>query len=100
MKRRRRRPRALEGARFDARQASRHEDLAADECRRAELAEWERIDRLLVAAAPGTVYDPDTDDVVQTELATEAAAAAEWEAAVREAQRIAARWCDTSPRGP
>ncbi|MFF9673573.1 hypothetical protein ACF1GS_18005 [Streptomyces eurythermus] len=46
------------------------------------------------------MYDPDTDDVVQTELATEAAAAAEWEAAVREAQRIAARWCDTSPRGP
>ncbi|QIS76346.1 hypothetical protein HB370_41180 [Streptomyces sp. DSM 40868] len=82
---------ALEDARFDARQASQHEDLAADERRRAELAEWERIDQLLAAAAPGTVYDPDTDDVVQAELATEAAAAAEREAAVREAQRIAAR---------
>ncbi|WP_030791309.1 hypothetical protein [Streptomyces sp. NRRL S-920] len=83
--------RALEDARFDARQDSRHEDLADDERGRAELAEWERIDQLLVAAAPGTVYDPDTDDVVQAELAAEAAAAADREAAVREAQRIAAR---------
>ncbi|MGW2956724.1 hypothetical protein [Streptomyces eurythermus] len=82
---------ALEDARFNARQASRHEDLAADERRRAELGEWERIDRLLAAAAPGTVYDPCTDNVVRAELATEAAAAAEREAAVREAQRIAAR---------
>jgi hypothetical protein len=82
---------ALEGARFDARQDSRHEHLADDERGRAELAEWERIDQLLAAAAPGTMYDPDTDDVVQAELAAEAAAAAEREAAVREAQRIAAR---------
>lgn len=37
------------------------------------------------AAAPGTVYTPDTDAVVQAELA------AEREAAVREAARIAAR---------
>jgi hypothetical protein len=58
---------------------------------RAELAEWERIDQLLPAAAPGTVYDPDTDDVVQAELAAEAAAAAAREAELREAQRIAAR---------
>ncbi|MFD5098902.1 hypothetical protein [Streptomyces albidochromogenes] len=36
------------------------------------------------------MYDPDTDNVVQAELAAEAAAAAEREAAVREAQRIAA----------
>ncbi|MGA5425106.1 hypothetical protein [Streptomyces lavendulocolor] len=79
---------ALEDARFDARQNSRHEDLADDVRGRAE---WERIDQLLAAAAPGTVYDPDTDDVVQAELAAEAAAAAEREAAVREAQRIAAR---------
>ncbi|NEC13175.1 hypothetical protein G3I34_12960 [Streptomyces sp. SID8014] len=81
---------ALEEARFDARQASRHEDLADDVRGPAELAEWERIDQLL-AAAPGTVYDPDTDDVVQTELAADAAAAAAREADLREAQRIAAR---------
>lgn len=56
---------APEDARFDARQASRHEDLADDARGPAELAEWERIDQLLAEAAPGTVYDPDTDDVVQ-----------------------------------
>jgi hypothetical protein len=82
---------ALEDAWFDARQDSRHEDLADDVRGRAELAEWERIDRLLAAAAPGAVYEPGTDDVVQAELAAEAAAAAEREAAVREAQRIAVR---------
>ncbi|MCF4141117.1 hypothetical protein L1856_36315 [Streptomyces sp. Tue 6430] len=37
------------------------------------------------------MYDPDTDDVVRAELTAEAEAAAEREAAVREAQRIAAR---------
>ncbi|UXY33253.1 hypothetical protein [Streptomyces sp. HUAS TT20] len=83
--------RALEDARVDARQDSRHEHLADDERGRAELAEWERIDQLLAAAAPGTVYAPDTDDVVQAELAAEAAAAAEREVQLREAQRIAAR---------
>lgn len=76
---------ALEDARFDARQDSRHEHLADDDRGRAELAEWERIDQLLASAAPGTVYDSDTDDVVQAELA--AARAAE----LREAARIAAR---------
>ncbi|WP_309055887.1 hypothetical protein [Streptomyces sp.] len=44
-----------------------------------------RLEQLLAAAAPGTMYDPDTDDVVQAELA------ADREAAVREAQRIEAR---------
>lgn len=39
----------------------------------------------------GTVYDPDADDVVQAELATDAAAAASREAELREAARIAAR---------
>ncbi|WP_413097315.1 hypothetical protein [Streptomyces nitrosporeus] len=82
---------ALEDARFDARQASRHEDLADDVRGPAELAEWERLDQLLAAAAPGTLYDPDTDDVIQAELAAEAAAAAAREADLREAQRIAAR---------
>lgn len=81
---------ALENARFDARQDSLHEDLADDVRGRAELAEWERITQLLAAAAPGTVYDPDTDDVVQAELAAEAAAAAR-ETELREAARIAAR---------
>ncbi|MGW5172441.1 hypothetical protein ACWEQ1_34355 [Streptomyces nodosus] len=46
---------ALEEARFDARQASRHEDLAHDVRGPAELAEWERIDQLLADAVPGTV---------------------------------------------
>ncbi|MEV1093277.1 hypothetical protein [Streptomyces microflavus] len=82
---------ALDVARFDARQNSRFEDLAVDERGPAELGEWERIARLLADAAPGTVYDPDTDDVVRAELAADAAAAAEREAAVRDAQRIAAR---------
>ncbi|MET9736445.1 hypothetical protein ABZZ79_39295 [Streptomyces sp. NPDC006458] len=44
-----------------------------------------RHTQLLAAASAGTLYDPDTDDVVQAELA------ANREAAAREAQRIAAR---------
>jgi hypothetical protein len=82
---------ALEEARFDARQDSRHEDLADDVRGRAELAEWERLHQLLADAEPGTLYAPDTDDVVQAELAAEAAAAAAREAELREAARIAAR---------
>ncbi|MFF5881108.1 hypothetical protein ACIQ9M_34765 [Streptomyces californicus] len=82
---------ALDVDRFDARQASRFEDLALDERGPAELGEWERIVRLLADAAPGTVYDPDTDDVVRAELAADAAAAAAREAELREAMRIAAR---------
>ncbi|WP_369192389.1 hypothetical protein [Streptomyces sp. R08] len=81
---------ALEDARFDARQDSRHEHLADDERGRAEIAEWERIEQLLADAASGTVYDLGVDVVVQEELAAEAAAAAR-EAELREAQRIAAR---------
>ncbi|GAB1339840.1 hypothetical protein ACE1SV_64300 [Streptomyces sp. E-15] len=84
---------ALEDARFEARQVSRRENLADDVRGPAELAEWERIDQLLAAAPTGTVYDPDTDDVVQAELAAEAAAAAAAarEAELREAARVAAR---------
>ncbi|MEU0744586.1 hypothetical protein [Streptomyces sp. NPDC006134] len=67
---------ALEEARFDARQASWFEDLADDVRGRAELAEWERLAQLLAAAPSGIVYDPDTDEVVQAELAADAAAAA------------------------
>ncbi|MEU3407559.1 hypothetical protein ABZ766_26935 [Streptomyces sp. NPDC006670] len=81
---------ALEEARFDARQASRYEDLANEVRGPAELAEWERIAALLAAAGPGIVYDPDVDDVVQAELAADAGAAAR-EAELREAVRIAAR---------
>ncbi|MFE2210198.1 hypothetical protein [Streptomyces rubiginosohelvolus] len=85
---------ALDVARFDARQNSRFEDSALDERGPAELGEWERIARLLADACPGTVYDPDTDDVVRAELAADAdadAAAAAREAELREAMRIAAR---------
>ncbi|MFE9469328.1 hypothetical protein ACFYNW_38095 [Streptomyces virginiae] len=82
---------ALEDARLDARQASRYEDLAADLRGPAELAEWERIAALLAAAGPGAVYDPDVDDVVQAELAADAAIAGAQEAELREAVRIAAR---------
>jgi hypothetical protein len=82
---------ALEDARFDARQAARHEDLAGDERRHTELAEWERLHQLLAAAAPGTVYDPAVDAVVQADLAADAAAAAAREAELREQARIAAR---------
>ncbi|MCY0922846.1 hypothetical protein OS965_32685 [Streptomyces sp. H27-G5] len=80
---------ALEGARFEARQDSRHEDLANDERGPAELAEWARITQLL--AGTDDVYDPQGDVVVQAELAADAAAAAAREAELREAQRIAAR---------
>lgn len=72
---------ALKSARFDARQASRFEDLADDVRGRAELAEWKRLDQRLAAAPTGTVYTPDADDVAQAELAAEAAA--DREAAVR-----------------
>ncbi|WP_257980193.1 hypothetical protein [Streptomyces sp. CB02959] len=62
--------------------------LLADDIRgRAELAGWERRAQLL--AVPGTVYAPDTDGVVQAELAAMAAAAREAE--LREAAGIAAR---------
>ncbi|MBT1185203.1 hypothetical protein HET69_14570 [Streptomyces sp. CJ_13] len=82
---------ALEEARFHARQSSRYEDLADDLRVPAELAEWEHIAQVLAAAPAGTVYDPDVDDVVQAELAADAAAAAAPEAELREAARIAAR---------
>ncbi|MFD4116549.1 hypothetical protein ACFWSJ_24210 [Streptomyces niveus] len=66
------------------------EDLADDVRGPAELAEWERLAQPLADAAPGTVYDPATDDVVQAELAADAAAA-DREAELRGATRIAAR---------
>ncbi|WP_037699475.1 hypothetical protein, partial [Streptomyces scabiei] len=60
---------ALGDARFDAWQDSRREDLADDVRGPAELTEWERVAQLLADTAPGTLYDPDVDDVVQAELA-------------------------------
>lgn len=83
--------RALDDARFDARQDSRHEDLACDVRGRAELAEWERIEQLLAAAGPGALYGADTDDVARAELAADAAAAAAREAELREEARVTAR---------
>lgn len=82
---------ALEDSRFDARQASRHEDLADDVRGRAERVERERIAQMLGAPPPDTGYDPDTDEVGRAEPAAEAAAVAEREAAVRDGQRIGAR---------
>ncbi|MFE9686878.1 hypothetical protein [Streptomyces sp. NPDC006285] len=54
---------AFEDARFETRQASRHEDLADDARGPAELAEWERIDQLLgpiehPRASPGRCLAP------------------------------------------
>ncbi|MEV6618668.1 hypothetical protein AB0N31_33390 [Streptomyces sp. NPDC051051] len=80
---------ALEDARFLARQEARHEPVTDDERGRAELAEWERLERLLAAAAPNTVYGPDLDDVVQAELAAEAAATTARDAALRATARSA-----------
>jgi hypothetical protein len=81
----------LEDAQFDARQASRNDDLVDDARVAAELAEWKRIDQLLAAASASTVYAPETDDFVRAELAAEAAAAATREAELREAARAATR---------
>ncbi|MGW7415807.1 hypothetical protein [Streptomyces sp. NPDC054863] len=60
---------ALDGALIDARIASRHEDLATDERGPAELAEWQRIERLL--SGTDAVYDPAADSVVQDEAAAD-----------------------------
>lgn len=58
------------------------EDLAGDERGPAEAGEWKRIAQLL--ATTGGAYDPQSDAVVQDELAAEAAAAAEAEAELRD----------------
>lgn len=70
---------ALGVACVDARQSARFEDLAGDERGPAKLGGWKRIALLLADAAQGTVHAPDTDVVVQAELAGAAAAAREAE---------------------
>ncbi|MGO4635036.1 hypothetical protein AB4225_29525 [Streptomyces sp. 2RAF24] len=69
---------ALEDARLQQHIDRDREDLADDERGPAEVAEWQRIAQLL--ATTGSTYDPNSDAVVQDELAAEAAAAAELEA--------------------
>ncbi|MFJ9717483.1 hypothetical protein ACIRPQ_16320 [Streptomyces sp. NPDC101213] len=87
---------ALEDARFLARRDAGHEPPADDERGRAELAEWERIGRLLATAAADTVYSPDSDDVVRAERAAAAAPPDARDAEPREAARRAAD--DGGPR--
>ncbi|MCX4799952.1 hypothetical protein OG497_39615 [Streptomyces sp. NBC_01242] len=73
---------ALEDARLHQHLDRDREDLADDERGPVELAEWERIAQLL--ATTGRTYDPESDAVVQDELAAEAAAAAEAEDELRD----------------
>jgi hypothetical protein len=90
---------ALEEARFEARQDLRLEDLA-DDCGRAVLAEWDRIDQLLAAADPGTVYAPDTGDVIQAELAAEREAEPPGSPPAPMSSRRCARWARWSRPSP
>ncbi|CAL9674950.1 hypothetical protein [Streptomyces sp. enrichment culture] len=64
---------ALEDARLQQHLDRDREDLAGNERGPAEVAEWERIALLL--ATTGGVYDPETDAVVQDELAADRRAA-------------------------
>ncbi|WP_075694079.1 hypothetical protein [Streptomyces acidiscabies] len=61
---------ALEDAELQQHMDRDREDLAGDERGPAEIAEWTRIVQLL--ATTGGAYDPDTDAVVQDELAADA----------------------------
>ncbi|MFF1546037.1 hypothetical protein [Streptomyces sp. NPDC058291] len=61
---------ALEEAELQQHMDRDREDLAGDERGPAEVAEWTRIVQLL--ATVGGTYDPDTDAVVQDELAADA----------------------------
>ncbi|MDX3458794.1 hypothetical protein PV396_43925 [Streptomyces sp. ME02-8801-2C] len=73
----------------------RHEDLADDSGRReAELAEWRRIVQLL--AVHDGPYDPDTDAVVQEELAADRHRKEAEQQCLQEQQQIAGR-ADESP---
>ncbi|MEU1106540.1 hypothetical protein ABZ408_37115 [Streptomyces tibetensis] len=61
---------ALEEAQLQQHIDRDREDLADDERGPAEIAEWTRIVQLL--ASIGSTYDPDTDAMVQDELAADA----------------------------
>lgn len=80
---------ARENARLQQHMDRDREDLADDERGPAEVAEWERITQLL--AATGGVYDPETDAVVQDELATGRRAAEAEQQRLQEQQQLAAR---------
>ncbi|MFJ4880844.1 hypothetical protein ACIP93_37335 [Streptomyces sp. NPDC088745] len=81
---------ALKGAELDAHLARRNEAAVDDSGRRAaELAEWQRIVQLL--AATGGPYDPDTDAVVQEELAADRRRREEAEQQRRQQQQLADR---------
>ncbi|WP_060886837.1 hypothetical protein [Streptomyces caniscabiei] len=61
---------ALEEAELQQHMHRHREDLAGDERGPAEVTEWMRIVQLLVTV--GGTYDPDTDAMVQDELAADA----------------------------
>ncbi|MFE5512233.1 hypothetical protein ACFQ9J_16735 [Streptomyces sp. NPDC056529] len=80
---------AFETARWEQHLDRDHEDLFGDERGPAKLAEWEQIVPLLTTT--GGIYNPESDTVVQDELAAKTAAAAVREAEQEEARRIEAR---------
>ncbi|MFJ6792099.1 hypothetical protein [Streptomyces angustmyceticus] len=65
------------------------EDLFGDERGPAEVAEWERIAQLL--ATTGGVYDPESDAVVQDELAADRRAEEAEQQRLQEQQQLADR---------
>ncbi|WP_432155094.1 hypothetical protein [Streptomyces tricolor] len=80
---------ALEDARLQQHMDRDREDLAGNERGPAEVAEWERIALLL--ATTGGVYDPETDAVVQDELAADRRAAQAEQQRLQEQQQLTAR---------
>ncbi|CQR59525.1 hypothetical protein [Streptomyces leeuwenhoekii] len=80
---------ALEDARLQQHMDRDREDLADDKRGPAEVAEWERIAQLL--ATTGGVYDPETDAVVQDELAADRRAEEAEQQRLQEQQQLAAR---------
>ncbi|MEV5432430.1 hypothetical protein [Streptomyces sp. NPDC052701] len=80
---------ALEDARLQQHMDRDREDLADDERSPAEVGECERITQLLTAT--GGVYDPETDAVVQDELAADRRAEESEQQRLQEQQQLAAR---------
>ncbi|MEU6672231.1 hypothetical protein [Streptomyces sp. NPDC046727] len=89
---------ALEDARLQQHMDCDREDLADDGRGPAEVAEWERIAQLL--AATGGVYAPETDAVVQDELAADRRAAEAEQQRLQEQQQLAARAGRLDRTGP